>query len=165
VKLNVALQFQGAAPPPTRLVSSHPAVLATDGDVVRGLAPGNATLLIMLADRDAVIDFLHVWVAEPDALALTVASGSGRVLGDAVSSVQLVPGDDLIVTPRLSARQLPLLGAPAIAWSLEGPAVTLLREEAAASEVIRLVARAPGQATLTAHAGALSAALQVEVEP
>src|SRR5215211_6302130 len=60
VRVNVIVTFQGAATPPTRLVSSHLDILAVEGSSVRGIAEGNATLLIMLADEDVVIDFLHV---------------------------------------------------------------------------------------------------------
>src|SRR5262245_39220731 len=74
VKLHVAVQFQGAATPVTTLLSSHPAVLAAEGGTVRGMSPGLATLLILLGGSETVVDFLHVWVAAPDRLALHILS-------------------------------------------------------------------------------------------
>jgi hypothetical protein len=168
VKVNVAIAFQGAAAPATRLVSSHPGVLVADegsGGVVRGAAPGNATLLVMLAEQDAVIDFLHVWVAKPDRLAMGVFTTDERTLGENLTRTEMVVDDDLILTAQLFAGGQSLLGAANTVWTVDSEfaAVTLLREGPA--DRVRAVARGPGLATVSLEVGDLTATLEVEVKP
>jgi hypothetical protein len=163
VRVNVNVAFQGAATPPTRLVSSHPDILTVEGSSVRGAAEGNATLLIMLADEDAVIDFLHVWVAAPDQLAVGVFSREGLDLGEALGSAELLPGEDLVLAARLYARGQRLVGDAEAAFSADSDVVTLLREPT--SGRTRVVARTPGHATVTVQANGLVAGLELEVLP
>jgi hypothetical protein len=165
VPVKITLEFQGAATPPLHLVATHPDIFAVDGQTVRGKGPGSATLLIVQIGTDAVLDFLHVWVAAPDRLVLGVVSPEGIDLGDSPTSVELLAGDAFTLTPRLFARNQPLLGSAATAWAVDSDAVTLLREVTAAGERVRLIARQPGNATVTATQGALAATLAVEVKP
>lgn len=163
VRVNVIVEFQGAATPPTRLVSSHPDILAVEGSSVRGAAEGNATLLIMLADEDAVIDFLHVWVTAADRLALGLFSREGVDLGEALGSAELLTGEDLVLAAQFYARDQKLLGDAEASWSTDGDVVTLLREPT--SGRTRVVARKPGHATISVQANGLAAGLELEVKP
>ena len=162
-RINVALAFQGAATPPTRLVSSHPDILTVDGDSVRGAADGRVTLLVMLGDKDAVVDFMHVWVTAADRLALSVFTSDGRELGEVVTGAELLPGEDLVLAARLYAQGQKLLGDTQAAFATDSDVVTLLREPT--SGRTRMVARRPGQATITVTAGGLTTTLAVEVKP
>jgi hypothetical protein len=161
--LQVMLTFQGAATPPTRLVSSHPDVLAVSGTSALGMAAGSATLLVMLAAEDTVIDFLHVWVAAPDRVAVELFSADGTDLGEAQTGAQLLAGEALVLAPRLYARGQQLVGEVDATWSSDTDVVTLLREPTGGRT--RVVARQPGAATVTVQAGGLSATLDVEVLP
>jgi hypothetical protein len=163
VRVNVILAFQGAATPKTRLISSHPEILTVEGSSVRGAAEGNATLLIMLADEDVVLDFLHVWVAAPDQLTLGLFSKEGRDLGEALGSAELLPGEDLVLAARFYARGQKLLGDAEATFSTDSDVVTLLREPT--SGRTRVVARTPGHATITVQANGLVTGLELEVKP
>jgi hypothetical protein len=166
-RLNVVLDFQGAATPATELRSSHPHLLAVDGDRVRGEGAGHASLLILLAADGAtpasVIDFMHVWVMVPDRLATTVFAPDGRELGEVVTGAQLLPGESLVLAPRLYARGQRLLGDPEATWTADADVVTLLRE--ATADRVRLVARKPGTATVSVTSGELSTSFALEVKP
>jgi len=161
-RINVVQAFPGSATPPTRLVSSHPDVLAVDGDLVRGATSGRATLLVMLADEDAVIDFMHVWVTAADRLALSVFTSDGRELGEVVTGAELLTGEDLVLSARLYARGQKLLGDSQAVFAIDSDVVTLLREPT--SGRTRVVARKPGQATITVTAGGLATTLALEVK-
>jgi hypothetical protein len=162
-RINVVQAFQGAATPPTRLVSSHPDILAVDGQTVRGVAEGRVTLLVMLADQEAVVDFIHVWVSAADRLALSVFTSDGRELGEVVTGAELLAGEDLVLAASVYARGQKLLGDTQAAFATDSDVVTLLREPT--SGRTRVVARRPGQATLTVTAGGLATTLSVEVKP
>jgi hypothetical protein len=162
-RINVVVAFQGAATPPTRLVSSHPEILAVDGDTVRGAAGGNVTLLIMLNDEDTVVDFMHVWVAEADRLALSVFTPDGRELGEVVADAELLTGEDLVLAASLYGRGQKLLGNTEATFTADSDVVTLLREPT--SGRTRVVARKPGQATIAVTASGLATSLSVEVKP
>lgn len=170
-KLNVMLAFQGAATPPTELRSSHPNVLAVDGDRVRGAASGHASLLILLAGDGtaqpsvppSVIDFMHVWVEAPDRVALTLFSPDGRDLGEAIAGAELLPGESLLLAPRLYARGQRLLGEAEATWTTSSDAITLLREPTAGRT--RAVARKPGTAIVSVETGGFTATLALEVKP
>jgi hypothetical protein len=162
-RINVVLAFQGAATPPTRLVSSHPEILAVDGENVRGAASGNVTLLLMLNDEDTVVDFMHVWVTEADRLALSVFTPDGRELGEVVTGAELLTGEDLVLAASLYGRGQKLLGNTGATFAADSDVVTLLREPT--SGRTRVVARKPGQATITVTAGGLATSLLVEVKP
>src|SRR5947208_2033887 len=90
------------------------------------------------------------------ALGQAHASAEGIDLGASPTSVELLAGDAFTLTPRLFARNQPLLGSAATDWTVDSDAVTLLREVTAAGERVRLVARQPGPATVTATQGALA---------
>ena len=138
-RINVRQSFQGAATPPTRLISSHPDVLAIEGETVRGVGDGRATLLVMLADQDAVVDFLQVWVAAADRLALSVFTSDGRELGEVVTGAELLPGEDLVLAASVYARGQKLLGDTQAVFATNSDVVTLLREPT--SGRTRMVAR------------------------
>jgi len=162
-RINVVLAFQGAATPPTRLVSSHPEILTVDGDNVRGTANGNVTLLMMLNDEDTVIDFMHVWVSDADRIALSIFTPDGRELGEVVTGAELLTGEDLVLDATLYARGQKLLGHSEATFEADSDVVTLLREPT--SGRTRVVARKPGQATVTVTASGLATSLSVEVKP
>jgi hypothetical protein len=162
-RINVVLAFQGAATPPTRLVSSHPEILTVDGDNVRGTANGNVTLLMMLNDEDTVIDFMHVWVSDTDRIALSIFTPDGRELGEVVTGAELLTGEDLVLDATLYARGQKLLGHSEATFEADSDVVTLLREPT--SGRTRVVARKPGQATVTVTASGLATSLSVEVKP
>jgi hypothetical protein len=162
-EIDVMIDFQGAATPATRLLFSHPDILTVDGSRVQGTAAGNATLLIMLAEEDSVIDFMHVWVAEPDRLSIGVTSPDGRELGEASDRAELLSGEALLLAPMLYARGQQLLGEARSTWTADSDVVTLLREPAGGRT--RLVARKAGTALVTVESGGRTAQLALEVKP
>lgn len=162
-EIDVVLGFQGAATPTIRLVSSHPEILTVEGSRVQGTSVGNATLLITLGEEDSVVDFMHVWVAEPDRLAIGVHSPEGRELGEATDRAELLPGESLVLAPRLYARGQPLLGEPTPSWTADSDVVTLLREPSGGR--IRAVARRAGTALIAVESAGRIAQLTLEVKP
>jgi hypothetical protein len=162
-RINVRLVFQGAATPPTRLVSSHADILAVDGESVRGVADGRVTLLVMLANEDAVVDFMHVWVTAADRLALSVFTADGRELGEVVTGTELLTGEDVVLAASLYARGQKLRGDTQAVFATDSDVVTLLREPT--SGRTRVVARRPGSATVSVTASGLATTLSVEVKP
>jgi hypothetical protein len=162
-QLNAQLEFQGSAPVPTELRSSHPGIFSVDGNRVLGKTVGHGSLLIMLANQESVVDFMHLWVVVPDRLALVLFTPDGRELGEALDGAELLPGESLLLASRFGARGQRLVGDPDATWTTDSDVVTLLREPTSAR--MRAVARKPGVATISVGAGALTSQLRLEVKP
>jgi len=86
----------------------------------------------------------------------------GLDLGELVDDVELITGDEMLVEvePYLNSQRL--LGHGASEWTAD-PAITLLRDGSLARR--RVVARTPGQATLTVKAFGFEKTLTIRVLP
>jgi hypothetical protein len=162
VPLDVSVQTPGAAATRVALESVRPTVASVDGMRVVGQAEGFTSLLV-LGDDGVVLDFVHLWVAQPDGLALHRLDGavaSTEALGE---TIQLLPGDELVLAAQPHRSGERLSGRLDIEWSSDSAVVALLDEGVGARR--RAVARSAGSTTVVASAGDLVAKLKVEVLP
>ncbi len=141
------------------LMSADPAVLkAADTEVV-GMSPGVAAL-VMLADGRA-IDFLHVFVIEPDRLGLhRVEAGLERA--ELIEQVELLVGDELIVEVEPYHQSQRLVGRTSSTWT-SGAAISVLHEGVPARR--RIVARQPGDTDLVVNSFGFDKTLHITVLP
>jgi len=163
----VAIELDGSAAPDVRVTSGAPDILAADGDVLRGVRPGIAPVLIS-ADDGTVIDFVHVWVAQPTRLAIEAGPSRAEATDEVVAPIQLVVGEARWLVPAVFGGAQRLAGTGDVAWRVrcEGDAcasIALLGDGVA--ERRRLIARAPGKATIALDGLGLSTTLDVEVVP
>lgn len=162
VPVDVQLDLQGSAAPTLELVSGNPEVFEVEGQRLRGARAGVAALLVM-APGELVLDFLHIWVAQPSALLLHRRSEGGAETGPLPGKVQLLQGDELTVSVEPYARSQRLMGELESTWATD-PAVVEVLENGAFNQR-RLVARAPGATTLQVSALTLDTSLELEVLP
>lgn len=162
VPIEVSIVAQGAAAPPLTFVSGNTSVFSVDGTEVVGEGGGVAALLFT-DPEGSVIDFIHLYVAQPTALELHRADGgelSARALGE---RMELLVGDDfaLAAVPYVGAQAM--IGELEIEWSAEGDAVQMLDE--GIGSMRRLVAREEGTATLRVTGFEQERSIELEVLP
>lgn len=149
----------GSSTPVTELLAADEAVIKVTGNQITGLAPGMSAVLA-LDEGQRVVDFFHLFVAEPDRLEMVRLGGIGAG-PDLEGEVELLVGDelDLGVVPYRGPQRL--VGTGAMVWSAEGDAATLLAD--GNMERRRLVARNPGIAEVSVQMMGLTCTLEIIV--
>ncbi len=150
-----------AAGPELTLSSGRPAVLSVAGQTLTANAEGLAPLFIGIADKDAVLDFIHVRAARADNLKFTIALADGTDLQELSTSIELVPNEYIWAEVSPFKGIAPLVGRLPLVWSSSSPAVTVLKT--GSSSRVRVIARSPGSAVITASALGLTATFSLEV--
>jgi hypothetical protein len=162
--LELALDYQvgGSSGPPLTVDSADPTVVETiDADL---LAAGvGVSAILFVGPDDQVVDFLHVWVAPAEELRILRWADTGDLLGRVQPAIQLLVGDELLVSVEPYAAAQPLLGNFALERAVTGTAVAVIPDPVAAW--YRLVAREVGAATVTFSGVDLDAAIEIEVLP
>jgi hypothetical protein len=164
----VEIEIAGSATPNVRIVSGRPDIISAEGDVLVGVRPGLAPVLIT-ADDGSVIDFLHVWVAAPTRLAVEAAPARGEPTEEVAAPIQLVVGESRWLVPAVFGGAQRLAGANDVGWTVDcggAPScasIALLTD--GALDRRRLVARAPGKARIALEGLGLTTTLDVEVVP
>jgi hypothetical protein len=160
--VDVSLDLQGSATPPLSLVSGDTAVFTVDGSVLRGEGPGLASLLITIPGN-LVVDFFHVWVEQPTAIALHRRTSDGADVGAMPEKLELLVGDELSASVEAFAGSQRLLGEPEATWSTGSAAVQILGDGTPGRR--RIVAKAVGATSIHVEAFGAEADLEVEVVP
>jgi len=159
--LNLDLEVLGSAASSIELRAVDPTVLEVEGRSVTAMAEGVSAVLIR--SDDTVLDFVHLWVADADRLGLRQIGAAQAEGGELGSRFQLLVGDELFVAVEAYAGAQRLLGSAETTWVTDTPFVTLLDEGRPSYR--RIVARAPGNATLSVSAMGFERTLTVEVLP
>jgi hypothetical protein len=157
-----SLDIQGSGAPAVTLASARPDVLAVDGHHLIGRAPGVSAVMIAAPDG-RILDFMHLWVVQPTRVALEALTDDRRIRGEIRDAVELVVGESIAVAPAVYAGNQRLTGSVPTEWTLSEPIAGVLRD--GAPDRRRLVARAPGRATLTVRSAQLTATLELAVVP
>jgi hypothetical protein len=159
---DVRIDVRGSVMPVIAMSSSREDVVAIEDGTLVAKKPGMAAVLIASADG-TVIDFQHLWVAEATGIVVERPSPVGNGSEEVIGPVQLVAGEQLLLTSTMIAGAQRLAGENELEWTVESDAVTLLRDGSTGRR--RLVARAPGVATVTVGALGVSTSFDVEVVP
>lgn len=154
----VDVDVAGTATPNLRLESANPAIVEIRDGVLVGKAPG-ASAVLMTTDDGSVVDFVHVWVAQPTGISLAKRDGE-RMAGN----VDLAVGEDVTLAPALWAGVQHLAGEAQLAWTSTNPNVLEIMRDGS-SDRRRLRARASGTTTVTVAFGDLKTSIDVEVMP
>lgn len=142
---NIKLDTHGDAAPTLALISGRPEIIAVDAGRLWARAPGLAPLLIATPDG-VVIDFYHLSVERAQRVALQRVDETGKDLGEIQEGIDFVVGESLYLVPRVYADAQQLTGDVSADWTLSSPIADVLRCGFPAQR--RLIARAPGEATL-----------------
>lgn len=160
---DVRIDVRGSVMPVIALSSSREDVVAIEDGALVAKKPGMAAVLIASADG-TVIDFQHLWVAEATGIVVERPSPVGNGSEEVIGPLQLVAGEQLLLTSTMIAGAQRLAGESDLAWAVENDAaVTLLRDGSTGRR--RLVARTPGVARVTVGALGVSTSFDVEVVP
>lgn len=119
--------------------------------------------MLFVGPDKRVVDFLHVWVSEPDELRIQRYSSLGVLLGQVQPTATLLSGDELLVSVEPYAGGQALLGNFVLERSLTGDAIAIVPDPVGGW--YRVVARKPGKATLTFGALKQTARWEIEVLP
>lgn len=156
----IRTELRGSGAPLLRLWSAAPSIMRVEQARIVGVAEG-VSALVMAMDDGTAIDFVHVWVARPDRLEMHRVGPDGGDLGTVRGLVELVEGESLRVLPQPYAASHRLLGEGDTDWVVDPPIADLLQEGAPGRR--RLLARAPGQATLTVSSLGLTSTVELVV--
>ena len=159
--VTVESELFAAAGPELTLSSGRPAVLTVAGQTITANAEGMAPLFIGIADKDAVLDFIHVRAARADNLKFAIALADGTDLQELSTTIELVPNEYIWAEVAPFKGIAPLVGRMPLVWSSSSPAVTVLKT--GASSRVRVIARSPGSAVITATALGLTTTFTIEV--
>lgn len=159
--VDISVGSKGSASPPLTFQTADAGVFTVSGFRLNGIAPGMASLLVMTGGT--VIDFFHVWVETADAILLHRHNGDGLEVGDLPGRMQLLAGDELILSAEPYRGPQRLLGEAETTWTADPDVAQLLDEGAPHRR--RLVARAPGTTTVEVSALGLTTTLELEVLP
>jgi hypothetical protein len=157
---HVKIELDGSTAPGMHLESAATDVLAIEGERVVARTAGMSALLFV-TDDGTVVDFLHVFAKVPTKLALERVEADG-------SSEMASTGIDLLVgeTLRLRATPLgegqPLAGSLPVQWSVTPPDAAEMLSDGNPNKR-RLLATAPGTATVKVRSGELVTELQIVV--
>jgi hypothetical protein len=162
VRPEFKFSIAGAAAPTTHLLTARPDMLAVKDGLLVGVKPGVVAVLVA-TEGDTVIDFLHVSVRAPDRLALHGIDQGGVDLGPLTERLELVSGESMRLVPHVYAGPERLVGVATSTWTVEPPIAAVLKE--GLPNRIRLVARSPGEATVTVNMLGKSSTLKLRVVP
>ncbi len=162
--LELAIDYQvgGSTGPPITIETADQTVLQASTSDLMAESEGASAVLFVGPD-DQVVDFIHVWVAPADELRVLRWSPSGDLLGRVQREIQLLVGDELLVSVEPYADAQPLLGNFALERAVTGTAVAIVPDSVAAW--YRLVAREEGQSTVTFTGVDLETSIAIEVLP
>jgi hypothetical protein len=158
--LVVQLDLPGSTAPPLRLEAVTEDVFRVEEFSLVGLKPGLAALLV-IGPEETVIDFIHLWVEQPDRLDLARRNGDGVVIGKLGQRLTLLVGDEILFSVQPISGSQHLVGEFAVEW--EGGADVVRVLPAGIDGWQRLVARAPGTVSLVGSTLGLTRSLEVEV--
>jgi len=143
------------------LQSADPGVIVADGLTLRAASEGGTAVLFM-ADA-VVLDWLYIYTQAIDALRVVIFSQQGDVLGFAAEASQLIVGDQAYFSVAPYAAGAPLAGNFALDIEVEGNAVQIIPDLTQAR--YRMIAQAPGAATITFGALDQQVLWNIEVLP
>jgi len=152
---DVSAEIAGTSTPALRLESASPDVLTVEDGVLVARKSGASAVLIS-TDDGSVVDFVHVWVAP--ATKITLARRDGDRIDGAIG---LAVGEDVTLVPTLWNGAQKLSGDGGAAWTIDGDAVTVLRD--GSSDRRRFRARAPGKTTVRVGNGETTTSVEIEV--
>jgi hypothetical protein len=156
----VKLDLRGGGVPALVLESPRTHVVSVREGALRAQSPGLTAVLVRMPDG-TVIDFLHVWVEAPTRVSLHRYAPDFTELGVVSAPIDLVVSESVLLTPRIYAGVQRLAGNAEATWHVKPPLLTVLRD--GVPERRRLVARAPGQATVTVSMLGTSTSIDVRV--
>lgn len=158
----IDFSMRGSGGLPATLVAARPDVLSARGQFLTGTAPGVSAVLIR-ADDGTVLDYVHLWVVEASHISLELLGDDRRPQGEVLDSVELAVGESVRLRPVIYAGNQALAGEAESAWQVDAAVAEVLRDGAPSRR--RLIARAPGRATVSVRALGLESTFELVVVP
>jgi len=162
IEVAVAFQVGGSSGPPLVLEAVDTGVLQTTDTYFEAVGSGCSAVLFIDTDQK-VVDFIHVWTTAAEELRILRYSPFGDLMGHVQDQVQLLVGDELLVAVVPYANAQPLLGNYDLLRDVVGDAVAIVPDPVGGW--YRVVARAPGAATITFSGLGIEAVWDIEVLP
>ena len=157
VELALEVWTAPSTPPPLVLEAATDALLV-EGRTITATAEGT-TAVLMLDPAGEVLDLLHVWSQEPDALVLVSVAEGGQLRDVTVQDMTI--GDTTDLSARFERDGTALMGMPTFHVVVEGGSVRAER----VGDLVRVRAQAAGSSTVRIETDTLFTELAVEVTP
>ena len=154
--LTITLSVPGTTTPTLELISANPDGLKVSGNEIVGERPG-VSALVMMAEGDLALDFLHVWVETPNRIA--VERDGEEIIG----AIELLQGDELSLSIAPYKDVTRLLGSSDAVWDASSGAVSILQDGNPRRR--RVIAREPGASTITVSCFDQQASIELVVLP
>lgn len=158
--IQVSVTSEGSAAPPLSFASANPDVFTIHDARIHAKEPGLASMLITM-EGDIVVDFLHVWVAEADALRLHRVTRGGLQSSPLPAAMEVLVGDELTLVAAPHRGPQRLLGELDAAFEADPQVVTMLDEGVPGSR--RIVATKAGETSVTVKALGIEVAVALSV--
>jgi hypothetical protein len=162
VQPDIRYEVPGSAGLAAHLLSPRRDILEVRDGLLVGKAAGTAPVLLAL-DGDLVVDFVHVTVRAADRIEVHGIDATGADLGELTETIELVAGESLRLVPHPYAGPNRLVGVATSTWTVDPPIALVLRE--GLPNRVRLMARQPGQAKVTATMLGKTKTLALKVLP
>jgi len=163
--LDLAVEYKvaGSSGPPTVLASADPATIDTPGATTLAALADGLSAILFVGPEGEVMDLIHVWVQTAAELRIQRYSDNGDLLGVVQPMSQLLVGDEILVAIEPFANGQALLGNFELVHAVDGPAVAVVPDPVGGW--YRVVARAPGVATVSFAGLGIEATWHLEVLP
>lgn len=162
VPTSIRIDSGGSGTAVLELLAADPDVIAVTGHQVTGVRPGMSAVLVIEKTTGSVVDFFHLFVAEPDRLELARLGGVGAG-ADLAGDLELLEGDEVTLGVIAFRGPQRLVGTGDVSWSVEGDAVRLLSDGNPDRQ--RMVARTAGTATVSIDSMGMTQTLAITVYP
>lgn len=162
VTTSIRIDAAGSGTATLELEAANTDVLEITGHQLTGVSPGMSAVIVTETVSGSVVDFFHLYVAEPDRLELARLGGVGAGQ-DLAGDIELLSGDELTLGVIAYRGPQRLVGTGEVDWLVSGDAVTLLSD--GNPDRRRVVARTPGTATIAIDSMGMSQTLDITVLP
>jgi hypothetical protein len=162
VDVFVEYKVPGSSGPPTVLASANQEVITTPSKTQLSAVGEGLSAVMFVGPAGEVIDLVHVFVQRTDELRINRYDSSGDLLGQVQPRSQLLVGDEILIAVEPFANGQPLLGNFVVTYqSSNAGSVAIVPDPVGGW--YRVVARTPGQATITFEAFGNVITWQIEV--
>lgn len=156
---NVDVNIPGAGGSAIYFMAAQPEIITVRGHAL--VAKSAGTTAVLMSTGDTVVDFIHMSAKAVTDVRLIKLTADASEMGTLRGRIGLMEGEVLYLKPTAFGEGQRLAGIAEATWKTSSDAVQVLRDGTPHRR--RLIARAPGAATITVSLLGKQAVLEVDV--